>query len=63
MRAGFGPRSWTSWRVLGVGPVSGEESGEDRILSHWDDGPRVLRIEAREDLVCARQATELLGPG
>ncbi len=46
--------------VLGVGPVSSEESGEDRVLSHWDDGPRVLRIEAREDLVCARQTTELL---
>jgi acetate kinase len=48
--------------VLGVGPVTAEETGADRILSHWDDGPRVLRIEAREDLVCARQATELLRP-
>ena len=49
--------------VLGVAPVSRDESGEDRSLSHMCDRPCILRIEAREDLVCERQTTALLRVG
>ncbi len=46
--------------VLGLRPISAEESGEDRIL-----GPAILRIEAREDLVVARavEATAVASTG
>jgi acetate kinase len=45
--------------VLGVAPVSPSESARDRILSAAGGEPAVLRVEAREDLICARQAEEL----
>jgi acetate kinase len=48
--------------VLGFGPVTSEETGEDGILSIGGarPDPAVLRVEAREDLVIARQAAALL---
>jgi len=47
--------------VLGIGPIAPTDGGIDGILSTQVSGPRVLRVEAREDLVCARQAETLLG--
>ena len=39
------------------GPV---DPGTDTVLSSGTAGPCVLRVEAREDLICARQAEALL---
>lgn len=53
--------------LLGFRPVTPEETGEDRILSADPragladrDEPAVLRIEAREDLVIAREVATLI---
>lgn len=53
--------------VLGFQPITPEESGEDRILSADPRAglagihqPSVLRIEAREDLVIAREVARLV---
>lgn len=53
--------------VLGLQPLAPEESGEDRILSADPRAglaeihqPSVLRIEAREDLVIAREVARLV---
>ena len=46
--------------VLGVAPVDPSDPGADSVLSSGTAGPRVLRVEAREDLICARQAEALL---
>jgi acetate kinase len=48
--------------VLGLAPISESESGHDRVLRAVrgqpdGEGPVTLRVEAREDLVAARQAT------
>lgn len=45
--------------VLGVAPIGDDESGDDRVLGPVD-GPAVLRVAAREDLIMAEQAIELL---
>ena len=56
--------------VLGLRAINARESGEDRVIE--DDAgsaaeasrrPRVLRIEAREDLVIAREVTHLARGG
>jgi acetate kinase len=46
--------------VLGVAPVDPSEPGSDSVLSSATAGPCVVRVEAREDLICARQAEALL---
>lgn len=53
--------------VLGIQPISPNDTGEDRVLPlapgagrDGPSGPAVLRIEAREDLVIAREAAALL---
>ena len=49
--------------VLGMGPVPAEETHLDRVLSEGQRGPAVLRVEAREDLVCAQHASALVDGG
>ena len=52
--------------VVGVASIEPEERGTDRILGGGRDSPAVLRIEAREDIVAARAAVDVLagsGPG
>ena len=56
--------------VLGVRAISADESGEDRVIEDDAGGgteasrrPSVLRIEAREDLVIAREVTHLARDG
>jgi acetate kinase len=50
--------------VLGLPIVPESETGEDRVLGSDRDGPAVLRVEAREDLVAARAAVAVLAvPG
>ncbi len=46
--------------VLGIASIAADATGADGVLSRGWTGPQVLRIEAREDLVCARQAGALL---
>lgn len=56
--------------VLGVAPIEGDETGHDRVLSSVSpatpalpfagSGPLVLRVEAREDLICAAHAEALV---
>jgi acetate kinase len=55
--------------VLSLGPIALDETGEDRVLAADSrDGatvfrrPKVLRIEAREDLIVARAVTALVAP-
>jgi acetate kinase len=45
--------------VLGIASITADEVGIDQVLS--SGGPAIIRIEAREDLVCARQAMALIG--
>ncbi|MFN8520307.1 MAG: acetate/propionate family kinase [Chloroflexota bacterium] len=47
--------------VLGVEPVPPEAPEGDRVLGVPGRGPRVLRVEAREDLVMALEAERLIG--
>jgi acetate kinase len=50
--------------VLGVRPVSADETGVDRVLATvaaGTGGVPLLRIEAREDIVAARAAWDLVG--
>jgi acetate kinase len=42
--------------VLGIEPIEPTETGRDRILGRPKTGPKILRIEAREDIVAARAA-------
>ncbi len=49
--------------VLGIAPVAPVDRGTDAVLSVASSGPAVLRVEAREDLICARQAEALLAVG
>ena len=46
--------------VLGIAPIGDEENRLDRVLSAAQASPAVLRVEAREDLVCAQHATALI---
>jgi acetate kinase len=46
--------------VLGVGPIAAEAPVGDGVLSRPGLVPAVLRVEAREDLVCAAEAAALL---
>ncbi len=46
---------------VGVGPIPERQVGEDAVLSAGGTGPAVLRIEAREDLIVAREAARLAG--
>lgn len=47
--------------VLGVAPIPVDVPDDDRILGASGGGPAVLRVEAREDLVMAIEATRLVG--
>ena len=49
--------------VLGIGSISARETGLDRVLSTGQRRPAVLRVEAREDLVCAQHASALIDGG
>jgi acetate kinase len=48
--------------VIGVAPISASPVSEDMVYAADWPGPRVLRIEAREDLVVARDAARLAEP-
>ncbi|MCY7417332.1 MAG: acetate/propionate family kinase [Chloroflexi bacterium] len=58
--------------VLGVAPIESDETGHDRVLASAARGTRalpgagsglpVLRVEAREDLICAAHAEALISP-
>jgi acetate kinase len=45
---------------LGIGPVAALEVRNDAVISRPVGGVAVLRVEAREDAVIARQTAELL---
>jgi acetate kinase len=45
--------------ALGVPRIPDAETGSDRVLATADDGPAVLRVAAREDIVAARAADRL----
>jgi acetate kinase len=48
--------------ILGVDPIETAETGLDRILGRASgSGPAVLRIEAREDIIAAREALAAIG--
>jgi acetate kinase len=47
--------------VLGMRPIPADVPPGDRILTDREDGPAVLRVEAREDLVMALETASLLG--
>ena len=46
--------------VLDVAPIGPDEDGTDRILGGGGGPPVVIRIEAREDIVAARAAVDVL---
>jgi acetate kinase len=53
--------------LIGLGPIASDEAGEDRVLAVIRgvgearvEAPAVLRIEAREDLIVAREVTALV---
>lgn len=46
--------------ALGISPIAGEAVEEDAVLSAPGAAPAILRIEAREDLVAARQVERAL---
>jgi acetate kinase len=51
--------------VIGVAPITSDETGEDRVLDRDRAArrPKVLRIEAREDLIVARAVMALAATG
>jgi acetate kinase len=46
---------------IGLAPIPERHVGQDAVLSEGGTGPAVLRIEAREDLIVAREAARLTG--
>jgi acetate kinase len=59
--AGLRARMIARLGALGVPPLAEEAVAEDVVLSAPDAVPAVLRIEAREDLVIAREAARIAG--
>jgi acetate kinase len=63
--AGLRTRIVARLRAIGVAPIPDAAVAEDAVLSGPGRSPAVLRIEAREDLVVAREAARIVetGPG
>jgi len=48
---------------IGLAPIRDEAVAEDAVLSSPGSSPHVLRIEAREDLIVAREVARVVGAG
>jgi acetate kinase len=57
--AGIRSRIVARLASIGVAPVSSANVREDAVIGGAADGPAILRVEAREDLVVARAAASL----
>jgi acetate kinase len=59
--AGIRSRIAARLASIGVAAITDTEMREDGVISSPDVSPAVLRIEAREDLIVARAAAQIVG--
>ena len=60
--AGLRARIVARLAALGFAPIGDASVGADAVLSEIRAAPAVLRIEAREDLVVAREVAQTVDP-